>query len=191
MRTLLRAALLGFGALSSGIAAGCSGNELTLPALPQLTGAISEAPIVGSPTEVYERIARGALTCWFGAVGPLKAEYVYHAEADPPAKGGKAQITIHERDRLSANPKGLRAYGIAIMPENGTTTLVFENLKMPEAMAKGMEADARRWGEGGLGCAEAEAGGWSENKPPPSPPQAGKKKHTPKGDQRSTTPPPS
>jgi hypothetical protein len=155
------------------------------PSLPSLRapGAITEAPIVGSPTEVYERIARGVLGCWFGASGPLKKDYVYHAEAEPPAKGGKAEIVIHERDRTSDNPKGLRAYRIAITPENDATTLVFENFKFPEPTAKSMEGDARRWGSGAFGCAEVETGGWSESKPAPPEAQAtGAKKRPPKKD---------
>lgn len=161
---------------------GCSGNGPTLPSLPELTGSLTEASIVGSPTEVYERIARGALSCWFGTAGPLKAEYVYHAEADPPGKGGKAEISIHERNRIYDTPKGARVYRIAIAAESDTTTLSFENLKLPDPLAAKMEADARRWGSGAIGCAEAQAGGWSENAPaPPShPPTDGKKKRAAK-----------
>ena len=141
---------------------------------------MTEAPIVGSPTEVYERVARGAMSCWFGTNGPLKANYVYHAEAEPAGKGGKAEIVIHERDRRpTENPKGIRAYRVAITPDDGQTTLVFENLKLPEPVAKAMEADARRWGTGALGCADMDAGrmvgeqarfnrapqGWQKEKP--------------------------
>ena len=143
---MLRPALTGLAALFSLLVGGCSGNAPSLPALPQLTGTVTEAPIVGSPTEVYERVARGAMSCWFGTNGPLKADYVYHAEAEPAGKGGKAEIVIHERDRRpTENPKGLRAYRVAITPEDGQTTLVFENLKLPEPIARAMEADARRW----------------------------------------------
>lgn len=181
MRNVLRTALFALAAAATAATSGCSGNGSSLPSLPELTGTVSETPIVGSPTEVYERIARGALTCWFGASGPLKANYVYHAEADPPGKGGKAEIIVHERDRLSSNPKGVRAYRIAITPENESTTLLFENLKMPEAMAKTMEADARRWGAGAIGCQETQTEGWSENAPaPPSLPEEGKKKRSSK-----------
>jgi hypothetical protein len=168
-------------ALVSLLAGGCSGpNGPSLPSLADITGTITEAPIVGSSTEVYERIARGALTCWFGTAGPLKANYVYHAEADPPGKGGKAEIAIHERERTADNPKGPRAYRIAIAPENEQTTLLFENLKLPEPMAGAMEKDARRWGSGAIGCAEMEAGGWAEDKPAsPAPATPGKAKHPP------------
>ena len=166
---MLRPALTGLAALFSLLVGGCSGNAPSLPALPQLTGTVTEAPIVGSPTEVYERVARGAMSCWFGTNGPLKADYVYHAEAEPAGKGGKAEIVIHERDRRpTENPKGLRAYRVAITPEDGQTTLVFENLKLPEPIAKAMEADARRWGTGALGCADMDRGGWSENKADPT-----------------------
>jgi hypothetical protein len=165
------------------VTGGCSGvNAPSLPSL-QAPGTISEAPIVGSSTEVYERVARGVLGCWFGASGPLKKDYIYHAEADPPGKGGKAEIVIHERDRTSDNPKGLRAYRIAITPEDDATTLVFENFKFPDATAKSMEEDTRRWGSGQFGCAAAEAGGWSENKTEaPEAKAAGAKKRPQKKD---------
>jgi hypothetical protein len=183
-KTMLRPALISLAAFTSLVLGGCSGANLpSLPALPQLTGTVTEAPIVGAPTEVYERIARGIMTCWFGTSGPLKANYVYHAEAEPAGKGGKAEIIIHERDRVSDNPKGLRAYRIAIMPDGETTTLLFENFKLPEPKANSMEADARRWGAGAFGCADMDAGGWSENKPePPEPAKDGKKKRQPKKD---------
>jgi hypothetical protein len=158
---MLRPAPISLAALAGIFAAGCSGAAL--PSLPQMTGTVTEAPIVGSPTEVYERIARGALACWFGAAGPLKANYVYHAEADPPGKGGKAEIVIHQRNLASDNPKGLKAYRIAITPEDDSTSLLFENLALPEAQAAAMEKDSRRWGAGAIGCAEVEAGGWSES----------------------------
>jgi hypothetical protein len=181
---MLRPALTGPVTLLSLVVGGCSGNTPSLPALPQLTGTVTEAPIVGSPTEVYERVARGAMSCWFGTDGPLKANYVYHAEAEPAGKGGNAEIVIHERDRRpTENPKGIRAYRVAITPEDGQTTLVFENLKLPEPVAKAMEADARRWGTGALGCTDMDRGGWSENKPDSTEsPKDGKKKSHPKKD---------
>jgi len=183
MRNRFRPALIRFATLPALLSGGCGGNAPSLPSLQEISGTVSEAPIVGSPTEVYERIARGVLGCWFGAQGPLKAGYVYHAEADPPSQGGKAEITIHERDRLSSNPKGIKAYRIAIAPDDKGTTLLFENLKMPEPMAKGMESDARRWGGGGVGCTEVQAEGWSDNAPAPAPapPKKGKAKQPAKG----------
>jgi hypothetical protein len=168
-------------AFTSLLLGGC--NAPSLPSLPQLTGTVTQAPIVGASTEVYERIARGILACWFGTSGPLKIGYVYHADAEPAGKGGNAEIIIHERDRMSDNPKGVRAYRIAITPDGETTTLLFENYKLPEPMANSIEADARRWGAGAFGCADMEAGGWSENKPEaPVPSNDGKKRRHPKKD---------
>jgi hypothetical protein len=168
-------------AFTSLLLGGC--NAPSLPSLPQLTGTVTQAPIVGASTEAYERIARGILACWFGTSGPLKIGYVYHADAEPAGKGGNAEIIIHERDRMSDNPKGVRAYRIAITPDGETTTLLFENYKLPEPMANSIEADARRWGAGAFGCADMEAGGWSENKPQPSAPSNdGKKQRRPKKD---------
>lgn len=181
MRNSRHPALIIVAVLSASVAEGCSGNTPELPSLPELTGSVSEAPIVGTPTEVYERIARGALSCWFGASGPLKVDYVYHAEAAPASQGGKAEIVIHERDRLSGNPRGIRAYRIGIAAEKESTTLVFENIKLPESMAQSMEADARRWSAGSIGCAESKSGGWSENTPAP-PPLAREGKRSSKSD---------
>ena len=80
-------------------------------------------------------------------------------------RAAKPRSSSTSATALSDNPKGPRAYRIAITPDGEATTLLFENLKLPEPMAKSMEADARRWGAGAFGCADMEAGGWSENKP--------------------------
>jgi hypothetical protein len=134
--------------------------------------------VVGSPTEVYERIARGALSCWFGRAGPLKADYVYHAQAQPAGKGGNAEIVIHERDRTSDNPKGLRAWRLGIERQKDTTTLAVENLKLPEPLSASMQADAHRWAAGNVGCTEEKLPGWSEDAltRPPEGGSAGKAK---------------
>jgi hypothetical protein len=129
---------------------------------------VAEAEVVGSPTEVYARVARGAMACWFGAAGPLKADYVYHAEAQPAAQGGKSEILIHERDRRSENPRGLKAFRVAIAPKAGTATLTVENLKLAEPQAKSMEKDVRRWAAGAIGCSEAN-GEWAPEGPGPDP----------------------
>lgn len=117
---------------------------------------------VGSATEVYARVARGANQCWFGADGPLKKDYVYHADADAPSRGGKAEIVLHERDRSKPNPRGPKAYRIKIDPVGEAATLQTENLKMPEAVATSLAADVGRWSKGEQGCAgTTTAVGWS------------------------------
>src|SRR5262245_34688712 len=73
--------------------------------------------VSGTPTQVYALVARGALGCWFAPGGPLKASHVFRAEAEPPAKGGAAEILIHERDASFRDRRGVQAYRIAFASE--------------------------------------------------------------------------
>ena len=165
---MLRAGFINASAAAMLLAGGCSNATVpTLPSLSELTGTVSEAPVVGAPTEVYARVARGAMACWFGTSGPLKAAYIYHAEAEPAAQGGKAEIIIHERDRTIDTQKGAKAFRVAITKEGEVTSLAVENMKLPEPLAKSMEADVRRWGAGSIGCAAGDKGeaGWEPQSP--------------------------
>ncbi len=162
--------------------AGCAssdGPQLALPKMPELASVASigtgapDKP-VGSATEIYARVARGANTCWFvgpgpGQAGPLKKDYIYHAEADAPSRGGKAEIVIHARDPSQPNPRGAKAYRINIDPDGeAAATLKTENLKMPDPMAAAMSADVSRWAKGDQGCQGASTvAGWGA--PPPAP----------------------
>lgn len=151
-------------AAASLLVGACSGAPL--PELTDVTGNLFKSDIVGAPTDVYARVARGAMACWFGTDGPLKADYIYHAEAQPPSKGGRAEIVIHEIDRASENPRGLRAYRIAIVPSGEIASLSIENLKLPDRLAGSMENDVRRWAAGAIGCTQAE-GEWGPQAPTP------------------------
>ena len=135
-----------------------------LPALQQITEALTESKIEGAPTDVYARIARGAMACWFGSKGPLKANHIYHAEAQPASLGGSAEIVVHERDRSSENPRGLRAFRIVITPDGDDSFLVVENYKLARPLADSMEKDVRRWAAGGIGCAAGD-NGWEPKAP--------------------------
>jgi hypothetical protein len=152
-----------------------------LAAVSSITSGETEAP-AGSATELYTRIARGAVGCWFAANGPLKKDYIYHAEADAPSRGGKAEIVIHVRDPSQPNPRGAKAYKVAIDPKDETSAkLATENLKMPEPMAAAMTADIDRWSKGEQGCKGATtAAGWGAQEaaaqPPPADPKAAKNK---------------
>ena len=146
------------------------------PKLPSLDSvaaltAPAEKPPKGSATELYTKVARGAVGCWFGATGPLKKDYIYHAEADAPSRGGKAEITIHNRDPSQPNPRGPKAYLIKIDPKDeSNATITTENLKMPEPMAEIMAADVNRWSRGDTGCVgTSTAAGWSPQVPVPAP----------------------
>jgi hypothetical protein len=155
---------------AAGLAAGgCSNaSQPVLPTLPEIAEALSlnQDEVVGSPTEVYARVARGAMACWFESGGPLKTDYIYHAEAQPASRGGKSVIVIHERDRQSENPKGLRAFRVAIVPKGETASVSIQNLKLPEPLATSMDNDVRRWAAGAIGCTVG-GGQWSPRPPEP------------------------
>lgn len=165
---MLRSGLIraSFATLSTAVAA-CSGASVpSLPSLPEIAEALTPWPVVGPPTDIYARVARGALSCWFGSAGPLKADYVYHAEAQPASQGGKAEIVIHERDRSSETLRGVRAFRIAIVPDGEASAITMENLKLPAPLAKSMEADVRRWAAGAVGCRPAKED-WAPHAPEP------------------------
>ena len=142
-------------------AAPSSGLADSLPNLSALTNLTKGVP-VGSPTDVYTRVARGALTCWFGASGPLKGPYIYHADAEPPSKGGRAEIDIRNRDATAADPRSLKAFRVGISPSSDGTHVDVENATIPEPLATRLGADAHRWAAGEEGCGEAPVvAGWS------------------------------
>lgn len=178
-RTLFAALLVTPLALAACSPPSLDPNQLGLAAMPKLPD-MSELPklpkmpsppppIIGSPTDVYTNVARGALTCWFGAKGPLKGQYIYHGEANPPSKGGRAVIVIHLFDPAAPSPRGLRAYQIVIAqesPEVERTAVVTENLKMPEPLASRMADDVRRWAAAETGCGEQPtAASWAPGEP--------------------------
>jgi hypothetical protein len=149
-----------------------SASDLSIGSLPSISALVPhEGRIVGTPTEVYTRVARGALTCWFGATGPLKSRYVYHADADPPSKGGRSEIVIFEKDEDAADPRSLRVYRVVISTAEQKTKLELENLKVAEPLASRLGADIARWAANDEGCGEAPiTAGWNAEKSPPAAP---------------------
>jgi hypothetical protein len=170
-----------FMALSASLAAltlaGCAGGsslpQLSLPTASSIEAASEEKSVttidqpIGSATDLYARIASGAMSCWFDANGPLKKEYIFHATADAPSRGGKARIVIHRRDPTQPNPRGVRAYLVNIDPTGeSSATVKTHNLKMPAVLATTMNADVGRWSKGIQGCAgNTTATGWSPAAP--------------------------
>lgn len=172
---------------------GCAGNEPQLPSLSAqppantaLTSGVSSTPAstpgssepssgipisgaVGSATDIYSHIASGAMACWFSVKGPLKTDYIFHAAADAPSRGGKAVITIHVRDPSQANPRGLKAYLVEIQPTGeASANVTVENRKMTDAYAAAMTDDISRWSKGDEGCSgPSTVAAW-----PPSPTEA-------------------
>lgn len=170
---------LAIAVLSSAVlAAGCAGgggatNALKLPSMPSFDPNAVDAPPavdgpVGSATEVYARVARGALGCWFGPTGGMKKDFVYYADADAPSRGGNAVIVLHKRDPSQPNPRGAKAYRVKITsaPE-GKAVVETENLKMQPEVASDLDADVNRWAHGEQGCRTATtAAGWTAGNPP-------------------------
>ena len=172
-------AVIALGVWGGGCSSGGESPSWTMPDAPKLPTldsvaaltAPAEEPPKGSATELYTKVARGAVGCWFAAAGPLKKDYIYHAEADAPSRGGKSEITIHNRDPSQPNPRGPKAYLIKIdSKDDANATIATENLKMAEPMAAIMAADVNRWSRGDTGCAATgAAAGWSPQVPPPAP----------------------
>lgn len=133
-----------------------------LPSMPLLPALAGTENVEGSPTEVYTEVARGVLTCWFGATGPLKQDYIYHADAEPPSKGGASEIDIRTRDNTVADPRSLRAFRVGILPGLDRTHIEVENFKLPEPLSDKLKADVVRWAAGTEGCGEpAQTAGWA------------------------------
>jgi hypothetical protein len=131
--------------------AACTGGvTLPFPALPH------DAPeFPGTSTAVYTRIARGANTCWFGPRGTLDRTYIWHARAEPEAKGGMAEILIHER--VDKNQRGLKAFSVTIAPKGDGSAVSAQSLKIPADVGKQLTADAYRWAKGNIGCREGDS----------------------------------
>lgn len=135
-------------------------------------GLLPEDLVSGSPTEIYTRVARGVLTCWFGAAGPLKAAYIYHAEAEPASKGGASEIKIMTRDTAADDPRALRAYRIVFAPSEGKTRVEVENVRIPEPLATRLKLDVKRWTGDEPGCEGPVTAGWSAEQAPETKPAA-------------------
>jgi hypothetical protein len=144
---------------------GCSGASL--PELPKLAlpaGAAYSEP----PAEIYTRIARGAMSCWFGSFGPLKGTHIFNAEVAPPSENAGAEIVIHERDPAAPSPRALRAYRIDIKRAPEGTFVAVENLKLREPLAAAMQEDVKRWAGGATGCSSSVPEAWGARPAQPS-----------------------
>ena len=157
------------------VIAGCSGAKL--PSLPEIAEAFTPYPVVGPPTDIYARIARGALGCWFGTAGPLKTKYIYHADADPPAKGGKAEIVVHERDNTKETLRGTPAFHVLITADGKSSTVTVENINLAKPLAAAMEQDVHRWAAGSVGCATGNGEWKPQADAPGQAPRGGQKGH--------------
>lgn len=162
--------------LATAALGGCAAETIT-SSLPKPAALAAEPTVVdGSPSDVYGRIASGALSCWFAVNGQLKKSHIFHADADPPAKGGAVEIAIHEREKDAPRPWGAKAYKIALAASSTHTTIEITNVKMPAEIAQQMRADVFGWAQGETTCRLKP----EEVVPPPEPPAKSKSKVKPK-----------
>ncbi|MDX2201895.1 MAG: hypothetical protein NW223_04040 [Hyphomicrobiaceae bacterium] len=153
--------------LASILLGGCS-QQLHMAAegvVPQglATGSIPKAVDAGtpdatyfvsaSPTDAYAAVAQGALNCWFGANGPMKRSHVFHADANPPANGGGAEIVLLEKNATLTEMKGARAFRVAFVPSGAGTQVAVTRLKVDEAVGGALGRDVETWARGQTGCA--------------------------------------
>jgi hypothetical protein len=130
------------------LVAGCSGTSSQLQ-LAVLNSSVRTAdPII----EVYSRVAQGAMACWFGQNGFLKATHVFYADVAPASSGQQAEIIIHERDTTQPRPWGRRAFRVTIATVDGETAVEAENIAMKDDVAGRMRADVFQWTQGKTGC---------------------------------------
>ena len=180
--------------------AGCGGSSVRLQDLLALppsdagaagagtqTGSVStrthepqeaSALVEGTPTSVFAEVARGALGCWFAVDGPLKASHVYRAEAEPPSKGGDAEIIVYERDATMRDLRGPRAYRIGFVAELNSVRVTMTSLRFEPKLAQAMAKDVESWAKGADSCQ------LRVMLPPPAPPVASK---TPKAAKTAKT----
>lgn len=150
----------------AGTLAGCETTSLVPATLGAAPATVHSEP----PVEIYSRIARGALMCWFGSQGSLKKTHIFHADVAPEARGGGAEIVVHERDNAAENPRSFKAYTVVITPAAGGASLTAQSLRMPLDVAQEMHADVLRWAKGKSECGTViGVGGWAQQ---PQEPQA-------------------
>ena len=136
--------------------------KLEIPKLeaPKLT--IEPSLIQASSAEIYTRVARGAMACWFGGQGRLTGSYIFHADAAPAMNGGAVEIVVHERAVDQPKPWGYKAFRVQLAETTGLdgasgsggTRITVDNLRMPEAEAPRMRAEVFKWAVGTEGCSE-------------------------------------
>jgi hypothetical protein len=183
----------GIGVVLAALAGGCSANGMpTLQSLlppPGETSSVDPATpsahyaplemslsVSGTPTVVFAQVAQGVLGCWFGGGGPLKTSHVYRAEAEPPAKGGEAEIVIHERDLSLRDQRGTRAYKITFAGEGAGVRVTTMPLKIEPKLAEAMARDVGTWAKEAAkeGAKEGDGCQLRALFPPPSPPVVAK-----------------
>ena len=150
-------------------------TSISLPSLPAINATPGEpGRVSGPPSEIYRLIASGSARCWFAPRSPLKTTHIFHADAEPPAKGGAVEVAVLARDLTAPKPWGPRAFRVLLTADGDYTAIAVQNLSMSAEVAAQMRADVFHWAQDGRQCKlkppPEEAG------PPPPPVPAAKVK---------------
>jgi hypothetical protein len=122
----------------------------------------SEPGHPGSPPDVYARVARGMLACWFAGADGLRKTHIFNGDVPPPATGEQAEIVVHERDARADNPRGLAALRVSFVPRSATRTDVLVTTpRFIGAEGRVMKAAIERWAAGDPACDKAKHDAWS------------------------------
>lgn len=147
-------------------------TNISLPTIDPTAG--EPGRVSGPPSEIYRLIASGSARCWFAPRSALKATHIFHADAEPPAKGGAVEVAVLVRDVTAPKPWGPRAFRVLLTADGDYTSIDVQNLSMSAEVASQMRADVFHWAQNGQQCKlkppPEEAG------PPPPPSKAAKVK---------------
>lgn len=149
------------GVAAAGVAAclllsGCAGGTVSTEVLRTSSLSISHESVVSpvNPIETYARLARGAKTCWLGPGKPLAAGHLFNA--DVPAGGKAAEISLHVRSTGQPSPRAQKAFVISIVAAGDGAAVTSENRRLDGPTAEAMKADIARWAKAeSPSCSEA------------------------------------
>jgi hypothetical protein len=147
-------------------------TNISLPTIDPTAG--EPGRVSGPPSEIYRLIASGSARCWFAPRSPLKATHIFHADAEPPSKGGAVEVAVMVRDPAAPKPWGPRAFRVMLTADGSYTAIEVQNISMTAELAGQMRADVFHWAQNGQQCKvkpPAEEAG-----PPPPPKKAAKVK---------------
>lgn len=138
--------------------AGCSDPEIL-----DVASTIGTSNAVGETATVYARIARSARSCWFKPGGLIKKTHMFYAEAEPQAEGGRAEISIRERQK-DGSP-GEKAFIVSLVPSGGDTLYTTRNISLEEQISNRLSRDVKRWANAELGCNPSRKREWAPEAP--------------------------
>jgi hypothetical protein len=128
---------------------GCAGGTDEVGSIAAFLGS-NPSVVKITPVEAYTRVARGAKACWFGPGMPLSEGYIFSAVAQPPSKGGNAEIVIYRRE--GEGERGLRMFSAVFAPQGEATAFAAKNHRVPAPFGDKMVVDVARWAAGERGC---------------------------------------